>query len=263
MFATIENSGFGIFEQQSGRWTFKKLFDEHPNLSNPTADDSGNIWLNDNGSRILKLTLNQSCDSIARMIVMAASPEIPLKQANVFKFNNSIKIGTDIGVFEITGNTLIPSKALNKVLGENFHIHSVKLDRNQNTWFHGTRNKQDAIGKIRINGLGKTEVALFETPLKRISDYLLFVFYPINDENIIFDSSEKIILYNTTKSDVCNDSFHVLLRSVETIKPVDSVLFGGTWLKEGKPTGFQTPEMVPVLSFGNNALRFRFSGIFL
>jgi serine phosphatase RsbU (regulator of sigma subunit) len=262
-FATIENSGFGIFEKRQGKWSLKKLFDNFPNLINPTADKNGNIWINDNDLRIIRLTLNTSCDSIESMVTFDSLPGLKsLKKANVFLLNNTIKIGTGSGTYEVVGNQILPDVKLNKALGHNFHVHTVKTDKDGNTWLYGSKNNQDVIGKIGHDSSGNIVSLLFDTPLKRISDYLLFVFYPIDGENIIFGSSEKLILYNPTQSKVCNDNFSILLRSVEIIKPVDSLLFGGTFLVNGKPSIFQPESMKPVLPFDNNALRFRFSGIF-
>jgi serine phosphatase RsbU (regulator of sigma subunit) len=273
----IEHEGFGVFEKINGRWEFKTQFQTFPNLFNPIVDSNQNIWANDNNQSIIRFKLNATNDSIVDISIFDTIPGLSsFKKVNIFLLNGSIMLGSASGTFKLVNNQFIPYTEFNNEVGSNFHIQTKKIDLHGQEWVMGLKDGVEVVGRI-VKKYGnsselevvkekkeaeKFEVELNLLPIARISDYLLFSFYPIDNQNILFGSSEKIIQYNPSQNQLCNDNFTVLIRSVETIKPFDSLLFGGTFLHNGKPINSKPETNYPSIKFVNNALRIKYAAIF-
>jgi serine phosphatase RsbU (regulator of sigma subunit) len=259
----IEHGGLGVFEKINGHWRFKKQFNEYPNLKQVVVDKEGNLWANDNDHRVIRLTFNKTFDSITEEKVFDTIPGIAsFKGLSVFKLENQVMLGTANGTFGLKGNRFTPCSGLNSATGETFHIQGVRVDTRDCQWIMGLKDGFEVVGKVIITNDSIYKVNLHDVPLKRISDYFIFCFYPVDDENIFFGSSEKVIHFNSKACGACFDSYTILIRSVEAIKPADSLIFGGAFIQNGRLTNYQPANSKPILGFNNNAIRLRYSAIF-
>lgn len=259
----LENAGFAVFEKKNNQWKLKKQFVELPNLFNPIEDKNGNIWANENDQKVICLKFDEYCDTIIKIVRFdSISGLTSFKKLSLFIFNNQLRLGTANGTYKLENNTFVPCNEFNASLGNNFHILHVKTDNLNNTWFLGIKNGVEILGKIISSSNGKIQFEIHDFPLLRLTDLQLSSFYPVNNTNVFFGTSEKIIHYNPTQKDLCKDTFAVLIRSVEIIQPTDSLLFGGTFLYKGKVVNTQPKEEIPIIAFKNNALRFKFSAMF-
>ena len=259
----IEHGGLGVFKKQNGEWKFKKQFNEFPNLSRVTIDKEGNVWANDKDKRILKISFDESFEKLNRIEVFdSISGLSSFANASVFLFNEQIRIGTSSGTFKTEGSKVVSCDDFNRSLGSDFHVIEVKKDQKGNLWLLGLRAGVEIIGQVFFLEGNRFEVELHEEPLKRIADFIHFSFYPLDEDNVFFGSSEKIIHYNPTVKKVCNDEFPLHIRSVKSIHSGDSLVFAGSFVEDGKLVDDQPKKQVSEFQFKDNALRFSYAAAF-
>ncbi len=263
LLGSIEHGGLGVFEKKNGSWIYKKEFSQYPNLKSLTIDNEGNLWGNDNNERVICLSFDNNFNAVIQEHRFDSIPDlISFKNITTFKLFDQIMIGTSKGTYKYQDGVFVVNHDFNKATGENFHAQSVKTDSQGFPWLMGLSNGFEVIGRVIGNDKILERVELYDIPLRKLSDYNIFSFLPIDNSRIYFGSSEKVILFNPQQSNYCLDNFSVLIRSVEVTKPKDSLLFGGAFIESGKPVNRQTNANTPNIKFINNAIRIKYSGIF-
>lgn len=254
--------GIGVLQKNNNNWVLLQRFHNYPSMEDLTIDKNGSLWVIEDQMRILNFELSSNKDSLKQLLAIDEIGRISnFDSVSIFKNDDEVLLGTVNGTFRIHNKKIVPYQFFNDALGANVHIKTLKTDVHGNSWFLGDVNNSVIIGKLKQEN-NQLTIEDYVAPLHRLSDYLIGVFYPYDDEHIFIGTSERIINFNSTLSHLTQKDFSIRISSVVQTKPQDSILFGGTFLHENKVVSDQPMEQVPSLLFKNNAIRISYSALF-
>jgi signal transduction histidine kinase len=255
--------GLGVLKKKNNSWYLHKNFTVYPGLSYLNIDRNKQLWFIEDKKRMIRAKLNKQYDNILSYEEVTGIPDnISFDSVSIFQLNNQILMGTKSGTFKFVNNKFEPYTELNNAFGEPVFINKIKYDHSQKIWFIGSLQNDAVLGKIDFNRDGSIAVKQFKTTLHRLDDYTISMFYPYDDENVFIGTSERIIHFNTNYNHIADNQFPTHIRSVEIISSRDSIIFGGVYKDENKTVLRQPQNNIPELKFNNNALRFKYAGIF-
>ncbi len=175
---------------------------------------------------------------------------------NVFRIKNRVVFATERGVYEFDSEKrkFIPSPLLYNVFGD-IKIQYLNEDTDGNIWFCSGKK----IGVVTFDAPKNIyKTTYFPELTGAILSGFEFV-YPYNKENIFIASTNGIIHLNFKKYFEGSTGPHMLLTQVKTSGNLDSVIFGGYYVR-GKDSSVAKPgDAILQLPHSSNSFHFEFS----
>ncbi len=245
-------NGLSLLKKGNGGYKFLRKI-KGVNLSSQFLfqDEVGDIWMSNASIGVLRLTLNESLDSVVNYKIYGKNDGLPSDKQNIlFEYNDDDYISTTNGIYAYNDSTDLFSydTSLNQLLELKGRLKTLEPDNNGNLWFIAEKES----GVLRRNeDLSYTKIT---SPLEQLQGRYIkgyeFI-YPYNDNNIFIGLDDGFAHYTTQMPKSYSEEFQSYITRVE-IPNIDSVVFVGAPKRDEK---FKFP-------FRRNAFRFHYTAPF-
>ncbi|MDB5119181.1 MAG: transcriptional regulator [Sphingobacteriales bacterium] len=217
------------------------------------------IWASHPYHGVFKIELDRDSRKVLRTTVYSSRHGLPSNLYNyVFYVKNRIVVAASNGIYEFdkSSNRFVPSSILNPAL-KGLSIQYLKEDKDGNVWFVTNKN----VGVVDFHKpVGKRPFSIIYIPeLKGKVVGGFEKIYPIDNENIFIGATKGVFHVNYKKYSESITKPGVLLDEVRLLGKVDSVIFGGYFLKDKGVSERQDLKSVINLPHTSNSLHFEYS----
>ncbi|WP_299457500.1 triple tyrosine motif-containing protein [uncultured Microscilla sp.] len=260
------SKGLLLLEKKQGTWVYKQAIKGYASYNRYMHQDKeGNVWVTTvNG--IYRLTLSTEFDQVISKKLYAKPQGLPQAIHNrVFGLNNhQLVAGTTQGVYLYNSeqDKFLPHPVLTQQLGLCEYILWIKEDSQQNIWLW---TKAGVIFARKDARQGYVlERKLFNKYKELFANYMAPHVIPIDANNVLFETREGVVHYNSQIKELTKTTFQVLIRNVKTRTEKDSIIFGGNFTHRHayKFVDDQPAHMVHALPYRLNNLCFSFAAVY-
>jgi len=258
-------NGLLLYQFKDGKLIFKRKlagFNESSRVFE--EDETGNIWVAHGYKGVYKIKLSPALDKITQLDFYNSQHGFPSDLfINVFKINKHLVFTGETGIYAYSPqhNRFVEHPEFSKLFDRDKHIRKLIQDKEGNIWF----SVGDGMGVLRrrANGDYETEKNAFNRLERRlVAGFEHIAFY--DQQNVLIGIDEGFVHYNSSIQQTNNveQSFYTLIRQVTiTADARDSLLSGGTFIKNGSFTAQQPATAFPSLAYAFNSLKFAYSAI--
>jgi len=227
-------------------------------------DSEGNIWVAHGYVGLFKLKLADDLSRIEKVSFYDQKQGFPSNIGiNVFKINGRLIFTGLHGVYTYNKTTdrFEIYDELNNLFDKGQQVRKLLEDREGNVWF----SAGDELGVIRKQSNGSYDVT--KNIFNRLEGRLVGGFEHIayyNNQNVLIGIDAGFVHYKPTFLQInsLQQQFHTLIRKVEVrTEAADSLIFGGTFAKDGVAEQLQPEESILTLPYKLNSLKFTFGAI--
>ena len=246
-------NGLLLFEKK-GDWqvthNFSNNFRESCRVI--VQDENGNIWVAHPYRGLHKISFNKDFTTIEKVerygIEHGFKSELHIY---AFKISEEVVFCTEEGIYKYNEkqNTFEPNKKWNDIFGLDVRVKRLIEAKNGDIWY--VTDSEVGVLDIKDRGIYKN---IKRRIFPKLSNKMVNSFeeiYPFDTENVFIATENGFIHYNPSQMMV-DTNFNALIRLVQ-IMSNDSIIHYGNDLERND---------IPVISYENNALRFRFSATY-
>lgn len=238
--------GVNFYSYQNGKFTNANVSARFES-SRFIAIDNNNIWVAHPYKGIYKINFVYPNSTT----IQSYSQNKGLSSVNhyyIFKIKNKIVAPTENGYFEYNAavDSFQRSSFFEKIFGS-IKVNYLKEDGNGNIWFTSDKN----IGVIDFSGSTPKIIYITELTGKIVSGFEFI--YPLNINNVLVGGDKGFYHINYEEYRKNNNKIEVLIRTVKSINPTDSLIFGGY--------NYSGKKIEPELNYHLNSLHFEYSSV--
>jgi len=258
-------NGLLLFQFTDGKLVFKRKlagFNESSRVFE--EDEAGNIWVTHGYKGVYKIKLSAALDKITQLDFYDSRHGFPSKLfINVFRINKHLVFTGETGIYAYNAaqNRFVKHPKFSKLFEPNKHIRKLIQDKDGNIWF--SVGEGMGVLRKRANESYEAEKNTFNRLDGRlVAGFEHLAFY--DNQNVFIGIDEGFVHYNPSIRQSKNPEqiFYTLIRQVNiTAQPQDSLLWGGTFVKNNAFTAQQPTAAVPTLAYAFNSLKFTFSAV--
>lgn len=246
-------NGLLLFEKNKNwkvKYDFNNNFRESCRVI--VQDENGAIWVAHPYRGLHKINFNQDFSKIEKIERYGVEHGFKSDlQIYAFKIGDEIVFCAEEGIYKYneTENKFEPNNKWNDIFGEKTRVKRLIEAENGDIWY--VTDAEVGILDIKDGGIYKNiKRRVFPKLGNKMVDSFEAI-YPFDKENVFVATEDGFIHYNPLKTAV-DTNFNALIRLVQLMSN-DSIIYHGNDLKK---------EEIPIVSFKNNALRFRFSATY-
>lgn len=238
--------GINFYTFQNGKFT-NATASAHFESSRFIALDNDNIWVAHPYKGIYKINFIYPNSTT----IQSYSQNKGLSSVNhyyIFKIKNKIIAPTENGYFEYNAvaDSFQISPFFEKIFGS-IKINYLKEDTNGNIWFTSEKN----IGVVDFSASTPKIIYITELTGKIVGGFEFI--YPLNINNILVGGDKGFYHINYEEYRKNNNKIEVLIRTVKSINPTDSLIYGGY--------NYSGKKIEHNLDYNLNSLHFEYSSV--
>jgi ligand-binding sensor domain-containing protein/DNA-binding CsgD family transcriptional regulator len=225
-------------------------------------DKNGAIWISHAYRGVYKVDLNQKKNAIESVSFYSDENGLPSKLGiNVVEIQGEILFTTEKGVYSYDAvvDSFIPHQSFNELLGGKTIVYRLIEDEVDNIWF----SAGDEFGRLNIsNNIIETQIE--KVNFNQLQSSLIKGFqhiYAFDENHIIIGVDDGFILYQPQRDERKKVTIPIHIREVRSIGPEDSLIFGGTFVKEQEIVSQQPENKIPSFPATMSDFRISYSAI--
>jgi ligand-binding sensor domain-containing protein len=251
-------SGLQIFKKEKNKLSLYRKFPEFKESCRiyELEPSKHRIWVTHGYKGVFKLTLNSSYDSIQSIQFYNETSGFPSSLGiNVFKINDTLLFTSEHGgiySYNEENDNFVDYNKFEPYIGKCPKISKLYNDDNGNIWVC----ELDSIGYLKP--LYNDSFTYVHQPFFKLKNALVRGFEMIrtvNENEIMFGIGSGFVHYNPQAKKLYNQSFNVLINSVEVLSRNDSTIYYGGNINEKE-------KYITKIPYKENDLRFIFSAAF-
>lgn len=252
--------GIQFFNQQNKHWSFSKKPDGFKESSRIMEQDrDGNLWITHGYKGVFKLELDAENEKIKNTTFYGADKGFPSNLLiNVYPIRNELVFTSERGVFKYNKqeDRFVLEPLFTSMLGQDAQLWNIREDAIGNIYFIGN----DLIGVMRKNSIGGYDLDLnsFNKIQRFLNDDLENMVILKNNE-VLFGAKEGFIHYDPDVKVSRKSSIQTHIRRFSTTVNGDSVLFYGSYVKEGNVVSTQSKSNVITLPYRQNSVNLTYA----
>ena len=259
--------GMLLLEKKGATWQYKGVVKGHEKYTRYMHEGAnGDLWItSDHG--IYRITLSPLYDRVIEKKLYTEAQGLPAKKDNrAFGLSNgTLVLATTKGIYlyDKSSDRFAPHPLFHKQLKLNNHLQWIKEDQQKNLWFWGKTGVVLAKKSGRQSYI--TERKLFDKYKALFSNYMAPHVLPIDAQNILFETRDGVVHYNSSRQRNYTKPYEVLIRKVNThSNGQDSLIFGGNFSNSGHDIMLsnQPAQQKHTLAYRFRNLSFSFSAIY-
>lgn len=215
-------------------------------------DENDFIWVAHPYRGLHKIRFNADYSKLEHIERYGAAHGFPSDlQIYAFKIGEEIIFCAKEGIYQYNEakNTFEPNQKWNDIFGPRLRVKRLIEAKNGDIWY--VTDREVGILDVKDGGVyKKIKKRVFPQLNNKLVDSFEEI-YPYDETNVFIATEDGFIHYNPQKK-LTDSTFYALIRQVQLINN-DSIIYYGN----------QSPdEYIPIISYKNNALRFRFSATY-
>lgn len=255
VFAGLNDSLIALY-YHNGRWGYHPTFQSVPGNFTSLVVLPDGIWAATQSNGLMQLSLNPEDLSAQQVNYYTTAQGLPSNSQNkLFLMNGSLLVSTVNGVYQFDGNnngTFYQSS----VFGNDFKNEGKRLvammPLSDSAYFI-ISNIDKGIAKSNGDGMYTISTRAFNNLADRSYNTIFRDF----DGQLWLGGNQGLMRIASENMAEGDKDFQCLIRKVQLGD--GSVAFDGTYYNDnGNPSLVQSPQLTPVLSYNNNALRFEY-----
>ncbi len=260
-------TGLSVFEFKDGKWLFRNKIQNFTEDSKHLEEcKDGYIWISNQNKGVIRLKLNETVDSVLENQLFNAKSGLPNDIGNyVFKLDGKVIFATDSGIYKFDSkeNRMLRDPEYVKYFGIK-KITNLHQADNSDIWFKEQlfdKKQNVSHWELALLKRSKDSFEIVSQPFLKLRDNIHSI-STLSSKELIVGTEKGFARFDMNYKNSSENSYRVLIRNLETING-DSLIFGGTFVDAaGIPTLQQPKNLIPVLDYNYNGLRFTFSALF-
>ncbi len=236
---------FHVFKKNNGQWRHSGVLngiDNHNDFMEEESD--GSIWLTDSGSGVFRFKLNNAQDSVTWLKSYQQTDGLPDVLGNrVYRHSSGLKFLTKAGVYNYdpSQDQFVKDEVFWPLLGADHAMRFVEVPGK------GVLFAADSLGKGFLRKEDNGNYKLERDSFKKIESYSSEYVWAPDSNHVMIAGFKGLVHFNPNFKAKLTREFTTSVRSVHTIKPYDSLIFGGH------------NSYRPMLTFELNSIRLSYS----
>lgn len=222
------------------------------------ADSEGNLWLLSNKKDLIRFTINGKDTVVEYYSEKNGLPKTD--NIHFFNYQNKFYFSTDQSL--LVYNTATQKLEEERELSPEFHnalvgINDFVPDQKGTFYISKVVNNFHEIMRLVKQNDGK--LLIDSTTFKRLPQMIMRDIYPDQSGLVWITSTEGLFVYDPSNQMRGNGSYKTLIRKVINN---DSVIFGGTYILDGKMSVSQPDSFIPSFQYNNNSITFHYASTY-
>jgi hypothetical protein len=254
-------TGLYLYKTENGTPVFQwkiEGFDESSRVIE--QDHEGNFWVAHGYLGLFKIRLSEDLRRVQKLEFYNSKNGFPSDVfINVFKVNNELVFPGEHGIYAYSEkkNLFEPHERFNNLISRTNHTRKLVEDAEGNVWF----SSADEMGVLKKRD-GGSNYEVTKTIFNKLQRRLVGGFEHIayyDEHNVIIGTDDGFVHFDPSYIFNTDHTFTTVLRKVEITGETDSLISGGSFASPTNNAQNQPKNLVPVLPYDLNALRFSFS----